>query len=193
MTGQVLGCAAGRGGPRVRCRQGRTCAPEAVTVGHSGNMPSPRRRRWACPGVPRPRMDMSFEPGAASGHVLGRAAEEERTCPPEAMTGGHSGNMPSPRSRRWACPGVPRTGRDVSIATGRNGACPADHPGRGFQAAPAALRKCRRLDAWRAPARPTVVRRSYAPVTVASFEAMPRMTSGACSAASQSAGRHRSP
>ena len=46
----------------------------------------------------------------------------------------------------------------------------------------------------RCPAdRLTVACRLYEPVTAASLDAMPRMTSGASSASSQSAGRHRSP
>ena len=123
--------------------------------------------------------DMSSIRGKAHGHV-------HRSGARLACTGGTSQSPP----RNGHVLRMPRPGMDMSFAAGRYGACPADKPGRGFRTQLAALRKCRRLDTWRALARPSVGRRSYEPVTAVSFEAMPRMTSGACSAASQSAGRH---
>jgi len=78
---------------------------------------------------------------------------------------------------------MPSPGMDMSFAAGWNGACPAAKPGssrgRGSRAPPAALSECRTPDAWHTGALLTVARRSYAPVAAASFEAMPRMTSGA--------------
>ena len=135
-------------------------------------------------GMPRPGMDMSFA-ARATGHFL--------------ITRQWPLDMFIALRRDWACPGdaaaghrrVHRNGAERGMSRGQAGRA-------GLRAQPAALRECRRPTAWRSAtwwtgAGLTVVRRSYEPVTAASLDDMPRMTSGASSEASQSAGRHGSP